>query len=163
MKRWHDGISNRLPWWCDTSILLQANDNAQHGHLSGSSYEKQQLKACSSFEVSPTWHILLNVVQWAIFCHAFACYAWYSFSIQLIHSLFNLTIICYQRRIRFDWPTYILDACLVNITCYQLLRPMSYIQYDPVTMIVPDSGQQIRCIPWVQMGTFNKEIGFLCR
>ena len=27
-------------------------------------------------------------------------------------------------------------------------------------MIVPDSGHQVRCIPWVQMGTFNKEIGF---
>ena len=24
------------------------------------------------------------------------------------------------------------------------------------------SGQQVRCIPWVQMGTFNKEINFLC-
>ena len=32
----------------------------------------------------------------------------------------------------------------------------------PVTMIVPASGHQVRCIPWVQMGTFNKEIGFLC-
>ena len=31
-----------------------------------------------------------------------------------------------------------------------------------VTMIVPASGHQVRCIPWVQMGTFNKEIGFLC-
>ena len=29
-------------------------------------------------------------------------------------------------------------------------------------MIVPASGHQVRCIPWVQMGTFNKEIGFLC-
>ena len=29
-------------------------------------------------------------------------------------------------------------------------------------MIVPVSGHQVRCIPWVQMGTFNKEIGFLC-
>ena len=28
-------------------------------------------------------------------------------------------------------------------------------------MIVPASGHQIRCIPWVQMGTFNKEIGSL--
>ena len=28
-----------------------------------------------------------------------------------------------------------------------------------VTMIVPASGHQVRCIPWVQMGTFNKEIG----
>ena len=28
-------------------------------------------------------------------------------------------------------------------------------------MIVPASDQQVRCIPWVQMGTFNKEIGFL--
>ena len=36
-------------------------------------------------------------------------------------------------------------------------------QYSPVTMIVPTSGHQVRCIPWVQMGTFNKEIGFLCR
>ena len=35
-------------------------------------------------------------------------------------------------------------------------------QYGPVTMIVPASGQQVRCIPWVQMGTFNKENGFLC-
>ena len=33
----------------------------------------------------------------------------------------------------------------------------------PVIMIVPASGHQVRCIPWVQMGTFNKEIGFLCR
>ena len=29
-------------------------------------------------------------------------------------------------------------------------------------MIVLASGHQVRCIPWVQMGTFNKEIGFLC-
>ena len=29
-------------------------------------------------------------------------------------------------------------------------------------MIVPSSGHQVRCIPWVQMGTFNKEIRFLC-
>ena len=29
-------------------------------------------------------------------------------------------------------------------------------------MIVPASDHQVRCIPWVQMGTFNKEIGFLC-
>ena len=28
--------------------------------------------------------------------------------------------------------------------------------------MVPASGHQVRCIPWVQMGTFNKEIGFLC-
>ena len=35
----------------------------------------------------------------------------------------------------------------------------STIEYGPVTMIVPASGHQVRCIPWVQMGTFNKEIG----
>ena len=29
-------------------------------------------------------------------------------------------------------------------------------------MIVPVSGNQVCCIPCVQMGTFNKEIGFLC-
>ena len=28
-------------------------------------------------------------------------------------------------------------------------------------MIVTASGHQVRCIPWVQMGTFNKEIDFL--
>ena len=33
-------------------------------------------------------------------------------------------------------------------------------QYGAVTMIVPASGHQVRCIPWVQMGTFNKKIGF---
>ena len=29
-------------------------------------------------------------------------------------------------------------------------------------MIVLASGHQVHCIPWVQMGTLNKEIGFLC-
>ena len=29
-------------------------------------------------------------------------------------------------------------------------------------MIVLASHHQVRCIPWVQMGIFNKEIGFLC-
>ena len=32
-------------------------------------------------------------------------------------------------------------------------------QYGPMRMIIPASGHQVRCIPWVQMGTFNKEIG----
>ena len=38
------------------------------------------------------------------------------------------------------------------------------IEYGPVTMIIglPASGHQVRCMPWVQMGTFNREIGFLC-
>ena len=35
-------------------------------------------------------------------------------------------------------------------------------EYGPVTIIVPASGHQVHCIPWVQMGTFNKRIGFLC-
>ena len=35
-----------------------------------------------------------------------------------------------------------------------------HIQYGPVTMIVLASGHQVRCIPWVQMGAFNKEIFF---
>ena len=38
---------------------------------------------------------------------------------------------------------------------------VAFIQYGPVTMIVPASGHQVRCIPLVQMGTFDKEIGFL--
>ena len=29
-------------------------------------------------------------------------------------------------------------------------------QYDPVTMIVPASSHQVRCILWVQMGTFQQ-------
>ena len=29
-------------------------------------------------------------------------------------------------------------------------------------MMVSASGHQVRCIPWAQMDTFNKEIGFLC-
>ena len=33
-------------------------------------------------------------------------------------------------------------------------------QKGPVTMIVPASGHQVRCISWVQMGTFKKELGF---
>ena len=37
-----------------------------------------------------------------------------------------------------------------------------YCEYSTVTMIVPASGHQIHCIPWVEMATFNKEIGFLC-
>ena len=36
------------------------------------------------------------------------------------------------------------------------------VSWDNDSMIVPASGHQVRCIPWVQMGTFNKEIGFLC-
>ena len=28
-------------------------------------------------------------------------------------------------------------------------------------MIVPASGHQVRCIPWVQMGTFNKDRLFM--
>ena len=45
---------------------------------------------------------------------------------------------------------------------YQTLSWSTSFEYGPVTMIVPVSGHQVRCIPWVQMGTFNKEIGFLC-
>ena len=46
-----------------------------------------------------------------------------------------------------------------DVTCDTLVTPF---QYGPVTMIIPASGHQVRCIPWVQMGTFNKEISFLC-
>ena len=45
---------------------------------------------------------------------------------------------------------------LVPASC----RYKIWVQYGPVTMIVPVSGHQVRCIPWVQMGTFYKEIGF---
>ena len=35
--------------------------------------------------------------------------------------------------------------------------------YNTVQWVrVPASGHQVRCIAWVQMGTFNTEIGFLC-
>ena len=36
------------------------------------------------------------------------------------------------------------------------------LQYGPLTMILPASGHQVRCIPWLPMGTLNKEMGFLC-
>ena len=41
-----------------------------------------------------------------------------------------------------------------------LTKPVT--EYGPVTMILPASGHQVRCIPWVQMGTFNIKIGLLC-
>ena len=44
--------------------------------------------------------------------------------------------------------------------CFNIYK--TYVQYSPVAMIVPATGHQVRCIPWMQMGTFNKEIGFLC-
>ena len=53
-------------------------------------------------------------------------------------------------------------------TSNQYKIPLNYtkltdqLSISPVTMIVPASGHQVRCIPWVQMGTLNKEIGFLC-
>ena len=47
---------------------------------------------------------------------------------------------------------------------YWIRAQMSFgiTQYGQVTVIVPAYGHQVRCIPWVQMGTFNKEIVFLC-
>ena len=73
------------------------------------------------------------------------------------------------------WPTWI------NLTHWVRAKPSAIFQtifwnafawmgafeiqqhwYGSVTMIVPASGHQVRCIPRVQMGTFNKEIGFLC-
>ena len=47
-----------------------------------------------------------------------------------------------------------LQAPSALITCE--LNP--YIQYGPVTMIVPASGHQVSCIRWVQMGTFNNQL-----
>ena len=34
-------------------------------------------------------------------------------------------------------------------------------KYGPVTMIAPASGHQVHCIPWVQMGTFNRDQLFM--
>ena len=36
------------------------------------------------------------------------------------------------------------------------------VQYGPVTMIVPASGRQVRCIPWVQIDPFNRDRFFMC-
>ena len=47
------------------------------------------------------------------------------------------------------------EAVLKDMTTLETMT-----QYGPVTMIVPAPGHQVRCIPWVQMGTINKEIGF---
>ena len=64
-------------------------------------------------------------------------------------------------------PGICVRACVQDVVYYLLY--LDYLitttceltQYGPVTMIVPASGHQVRCIPRVQMGTFNKEIGFL--
>ena len=42
----------------------------------------------------------------------------------------------------------------------ELNLPRRQCQYGPVTMIVPAFGHQVRCIPWVQMGTFKKWSAF---
>ena len=56
----------------------------------------------------------------------------------------------------------VVSDILVNIGSGKQKQMATYCQYGPVTVIVPASGHQVRCIPLVQMGTFNKEIGFLC-
>ena len=48
-----------------------------------------------------------------------------------------------------------------HLSDHEKKLPETDVQYGPVTMIVPASGHQVRCIPWVQMATFNKEISFL--
>ena len=53
-------------------------------------------------------------------------------------------------------------ALKVSILGASAMEGGSMFQYGPVTMIVPASGYQVRCMPWVQMGAFNKEISFLC-
>ena len=58
-----------------------------------------------------------------------------------------------------------MEKWLNKATSQYSQEPMSYTahtKYGPVTMIVPATGHQVRCISWVQMGTFNEEIGFLC-
>ena len=63
------------------------------------------------------------------------------------------------------WPQlFISQAIKYNHNCWirKNLAITTTTEYGPVTMIVLASGHQVRCIPWVQMGTFNKEIGFLC-
>ena len=62
---------------------------------------------------------------------------------------------------------YFMDCIFFSLICFYFFfifmdNISMWHQYGPVTMIVPASGHQVRCIPWVQMGTFNKEIGFLC-
>ena len=60
------------------------------------------------------------------------------------------------------WALVKIMACC-RFGTKSLSKPMPFdCQYGPVTVIVPASGHQVRCMPWVQMGTFNKEIGFLC-
>ena len=48
----------------------------------------------------------------------------------------------------------------ISQTSVWIFSGQSSMEYGPVTMIAPVSGHQVRCIPWVQMGTFNKEIVF---
>ena len=69
-------------------------------------------------------------------------------------------------------PSIITDgkSTLVQVTswCHEATRrylrqccPRSLSPYGPVTMIVLASGHQVCCMPWMQMGAFNKEVGFL--
>ena len=85
---------------------------------------------------------------------------WYWFNYHTDEIIFNCGIMvfgiasCWSRICYYDSLTVrSLDACFV-------VSPNN--RYGPVTMRVPASGHQVRCITWMQMGTFNKEIGFLC-
>ena len=69
----------------------------------------------------------------------------------------GLEIICKARKVLQQFTLLTLyNSFILPYLTYIILH------YGPVTMIVPASGHQVRCIPWVQMGTFNKEISFLC-
>ena len=58
-------------------------------------------------------------------------------------------------------PFDLAQVCHENKICSKLALTWKLtLEYGPVTMIVPASGHQVRCIPWVQMGTFNKDISF---
>ena len=80
----------------------------------------------------------------------------------------GLYIFMHVRTAIYTWASLIApskrDILLLLLVTLLLLYQLasSSLQYGPMTLIAPASGHQVRCIPWVQMGTFNKEIGFLC-
>ena len=94
-------------------------------------------------------NVRATVVLCETTCYVGPCYndTWLYMQVPIWTSIWQPTDIL---AITLPWCRNIITALL---SCHK---------YDPVTMIVPASGHQVHYIPWVQMGTFNKEIGFLC-
>ena len=117
-----------------------------------------------------------------MFCNARPVYSWWMWNINtgllghprmawsylwIFYALHQVTVLTH-----WGWVTHICISKLTIISSdnglWPDLRQTIIWTNDAMLLIrssdndVPASGKQVRCIPWVQMGTFNKEIGFLC-